>query len=138
MKRTDEKYIRGMDSARAVLYADLEEAQGRYEGAVERVLWGDDEEKMENILIVSRHPAAIEFIRAQRPELANAPVLAQATTEDVRGKHVIGNLPLALCALAESVEVVEFAGAPPRGQEYTIEDMIAAGARLRRYIVNGT
>lgn len=86
-------------------------------------------------VIVSRHPAAIEFIRREAPEFASALVLAQANTEDVAGRIVAGNLPLHLAALAAEVVAVEFAGAPPRGQEYGLADMDAAGARLRRYRV---
>jgi hypothetical protein len=86
-------------------------------------------------VIVSRHPAAIEFVRRERPDLADAPVVAQATAEDVRGRRVFGNLPMNLAALAAEVWVIEFSGDPPRGQEYTLAEMDAAGARLARYVV---
>lgn len=87
-------------------------------------------------VIVSRHPAAIEFIQRCHPlETSAAPVLASATPEDVRGKVVYGNLPLHLAALAEEVWAVEFSGTPPRGTEYGVEEMEAAGACLRRYRV---
>jgi hypothetical protein len=86
-------------------------------------------------VIVSRHPAAVEFIRRAAPEFAGAPVLAEAKPEDVRGKIVAGNLPLHLAALAEEVWAVEFEGEPPRGREYGLEEMLAAGAALRRYRV---
>lgn len=66
---------------------------------------------------------------------AEIPVLAQATAEDVRGKVVAGNLPLHLACLARSVHTIEFEGQPPRGQEYTLEDMRTAGARLVSYTV---
>lgn len=86
-------------------------------------------------VIVSRHPAAVEFIRSVAPEFADAPVLQVAGEDDVRSKVVAGNLPLHLAALAEEVWVVEFTGEPPRGQEYSLEDMRRAGAVLRRYKV---
>ncbi len=92
------------------------------------------QEKKEMNIIVSRHPAAVEFIRRERPETAEAPVVAQATESDVKGKVVFGNLPLHLAAAAREVWVIEFTQ-PPRGQEYTIEEMYAAGARLRAYRV---
>jgi hypothetical protein len=90
---------------------------------------------MKDTIIVSRHPAAIAFIRRERPELADAPVLVSASAEDVRGKRVFGNLPLALAALAAEVWVVEFAGDPPRGAEFGLAEMDAAGARLAGYVV---
>lgn len=86
-------------------------------------------------VIVSRHPAAIQFIREEAPEFAEAPVLASATEADVRGRVVAGNLPLHLAAEAAVVVAVEFEGAPPRGAEYSLDDMRAAGARLARYVV---
>ena len=86
-------------------------------------------------LVVSRHPAAIEFIRAAEPEFAGALVLASATPDDVRGKSVAGNLPLPLAALAAEVIAVEFSGAAPRGVEYGLSEMRAAGAHLVRYKV---
>lgn len=86
-------------------------------------------------IIVSRHPAAVEFIHHDAPEFRGAPVMATATPEDVTGKVVAGNLPLHLAALAAEVVAVEFAGAPPRGQEYGLAEMQAAGARLARYKV---
>lgn len=86
-------------------------------------------------IIVSRHPAAVEFIRREAPEFADALVLAQATADDVRGATVAGNLPLHLAALAAEVWAVEFEGGPPRGAEYGVAEMDAAGARLTRYVV---
>jgi hypothetical protein len=87
-------------------------------------------------IIVSRHPAAIEFIRAwASEEFGAAPVAASATADDVRAKAVAGNLPLHLAAVAAEVWAVEFDGPPPRGAEYSTRDMVAAGARLARYRV---
>ena len=88
-----------------------------------------------NVIIVSRHPAAVEFIRRAGELPASVPVLSSVTAEDVRGKVVYGNLPLHLAAEARAVVAVEFTGPPPRGQEYTLADMEAAGARLRLYRV---
>ncbi len=90
---------------------------------------------MTEYIIVSRHPAAVEFIRTTLTATAGAPVKEQVGPDDVRGKIVVGNLPLHLAALAAQVVVVEFTGAPPRGQEYGIAEMRAAGARLARYTV---
>lgn len=62
-------------------------------------------------------------------------VIASATRDDVRDKVVYGDLPLHLACLAREVWVVEFEGTPPRGQEYTLADMLDAGACLRPYVV---
>jgi hypothetical protein len=90
---------------------------------------------MSHYIIVSRHPAAIAFIRETDPRFANAPVVAHATADDVRGRHVAGNVPMHLAALATRVTAVEFTGTPPRGAEYTVGDMRAAGARVATYEV---
>lgn len=90
---------------------------------------------MSKFIIVSRHPAAIEFIRANDVRFKDASVIESATPEDVRGAVVAGNLPLYLAALATQVVAVEFTGAPPRGNEYGQAEMIAAGARLATYSV---
>jgi hypothetical protein len=85
-------------------------------------------------VIVSRHPGAIAFIR-EVVGWETAPVVEQATAADVVDKVVAGNLPLHLACLCEEVWVVEFTGPPPRGLEYGVEEMRAAGARIRMYSV---
>lgn len=91
---------------------------------------------MQQYIIVSRHPAAIEFIRRNDARFMTAPVITgNATPSDVLGCIVAGNLPLSLARYAAEVVAVEFDGIPPRGAEYTAEDMVTAGARLARYLV---
>lgn len=90
---------------------------------------------MADILIVSRHPAAIEFCRSHAP-FAHAEVLTgTVSASDVRGRVVAGVLPFALAAECARFYAVEFTGAPPRGQEYSCAEMRAAGARLVEYRV---
>lgn len=86
-------------------------------------------------VIVTRHHATVLFIRQELPEFREAPVLASAEPDDVRGLVVAGNLPLHLAALADHVIAVEFAGQPPRGREYGLDEMRAAGAQLVAYRV---
>lgn len=89
-----------------------------------------------DIVIVSRHPAGIQFVQDHLASLGleNAPVIAQATAADIRGKVVYGNVPMHLAAEAALVCAIEF-DTPPRGAEYTMADMVAAGARIRAYTV---
>jgi len=87
-------------------------------------------------VIVSRHPAAIEFIRNELPEFSDAPVLASASADDVRDAHVAGNLPLDLAAVANCVRAIVYPeGKAPRGTEYTLADMYNAGARIQLFYV---
>jgi len=93
---------------------------------------------MGKFVIISRHAAAVEFIRANDSRFVEAPVITgNATPDDVRGRIVAGNIPLNLAALADEVVAVEFDGAPPRGAEYGMPEMVSAGARLASYIVKG-
>jgi putative CRISPR-associated protein (TIGR02620 family) len=87
-------------------------------------------------VVVSRHAGAIEWLRRRFPDISNgAEILATAGPDDVRGRIIIGNVPLQLAALADEVWAIEFAGAPPRGAEYGVDDMERAQARVHRYRV---
>ena len=87
-------------------------------------------------VIVTRHRGLVEWLRRKGIE---GEVIAHATEDDVRGKDVIGNLPLHLANVALSVTVVDMPYLPPelRGQDLSPEQMDEAGATLRRYVVVG-
>lgn len=116
-----------------------------------------------NMVIVSRHEGALEWIRrhldvgtdyrldvhrvygASRYDamavidnndvvIAEIPILAKADPADIRAKVVVGNVPLCLAAEAAEVMAIEF-DSPPRGAEHTADDMERAGARFNRYVV---
>jgi len=89
---------------------------------------------MSEYVIVSRHPAAVQFVREELGLGEDVPVLATADAANVRDKVVAGNIPLHLACLCRYVVAVEF-DTPPRGAEYTLEDMRRAGAHLKRYRV---
>ena len=57
---------------------------------------------MEKILI-SRHENTTARLKAEFNLGEDVPVVVQASAEDVRGKHVFGNLPLNLAAMAKKV-----------------------------------
>jgi hypothetical protein len=63
------------------------------------------------------------------------PVVSEARVSDVLGRHIFGNIPLHLAAWAARVTAVTFAGVPPRGAEYTLAQMDAAGALLETFEV---
>jgi len=85
-------------------------------------------------IIVSRHAATIQYLLERWP---SARVLEHAEPADVLGRVVAGNLPLQLAQYCAAIVAVEFTGAPPRGQELTADDLVAAGVRLRAYVVHG-
>jgi putative CRISPR-associated protein (TIGR02620 family) len=87
-------------------------------------------------IIVSRHEGAIAWLLS-KPEIAaqNPPVLrGDVSAEDVSGNIVYGNLPMHLAALAAEINIVEFIAAPPRGVDYTMEQM-KENAVIRKYHV---
>jgi hypothetical protein len=116
---------------------------------------------MSDIVVVSRHRAALEFIAdilggTYNPGITDEkgvllpciavpagdggddliPIITgNATRSQVEGKIVYGNIPHDLSDCAAEVRTIEFEGTPPRGVEYTLEDMRKAGAKIGRYVV---
>lgn len=86
------------------------------------------------IVIVSRHAGAVAWLAQQG---ITGPVIAQAAADDVRGKVVVGNLPLHLVAEAHQVGWIDMPYLSPadRGRDLTPAEMEAAGAAVRWYIV---
>ena len=82
------------------------------------------EEMKKRILVVTRHPALVEYLREQGIISGSVEVISHATPEQVEGRHVIGVLPLHLAAVAKSVTVVPLnVPAELRGQELNLEQV---------------
>jgi CRISPR-associated protein Csx16 len=86
-------------------------------------------------IIISRHAGAIEWL-AQRG-ITGPVITGNATPDDVRGKVVVGALPLHLAALAVKIGSIDMPGlrADQRGKDLTPAEMDAAGACIRWYVV---
>ena len=82
---------------------------------------------MSNVVIVSRHAGQVEWLKERG---ITGEIIPHATPEQVRGKDVVGNLPLHLAALANSVAAVNLPNLPAdlRGQDLTPAQMDEAGA----------
>lgn len=75
-----------------------------------------------NKVVITRHPALVELLieKGLIPQGTN--VITHANPDDVRGKDVIGVLPLSLAALAASVTEIPLTLAPEdRGKELGID-----------------
>ncbi len=85
-------------------------------------------------VIVSRHTGAVEWLRRQG---ITGEVIAHASADNVRGKHVIGALPLHLASLAAKITTIDMPALPVewRGRDLTPEEMDIAGATLATYVV---
>lgn len=90
------------------------------------------------VVIVSRHPGAVQWLREDHASLLREDykVIPQVDDPSLLGAaKCIGNLPMHLAARCLEYYAIEFRGAPPRGTECSAEDMRAAGACLRKYRV---
>lgn len=87
-------------------------------------------------IIVTRHAGLVEYLREQGIASADAPVIDHATPELVRGKRVVGVLPLHLAVhAAEVVEVPMNIPASLRGQELTAKETAQHAAPPVSYTV---
>ena len=91
-------------------------------------------------VIVTRHKSLVEYLTQKGilPLHSKARVITHASEKDVKGKHVIGVLPLRLASLAASItEVPLDLPADLRGRELTLQDIIRyAGAPITYSIKN--
>ena len=88
-------------------------------------------------VVVTRHPALVEYLTELGVVPAGTEVVAHATAEQVRGRHVFGVLPLHLAAEAASVtEVTLRVPAELRGVELTLEQVRQFAGPLTTYKVS--
>lgn len=90
---------------------------------------------MPEVIIVTRHAGAVEWLKEQGIE---GEILAHVDNpEKIRGKICIGALPLHLAAEAVVVGTIDLPGLTPeqRGKDLTVQEMINAAAILRWYRV---
>ena len=86
-------------------------------------------------LIITRHQGAVAWLEAQG--ITGEVISHVASADEVRGRIVIGPLPLYLAAATEKIGSIDMPGLrlDQRGQDLTPEQMDAAGAVLRWYVV---
>ena len=88
-------------------------------------------------VVVTRHPALVEYLTELGVVPAGTEVVTHATAEQVRGRHVFGVLPLHLAAEAASVtEVTLRVPAELRGVELTLEQVRQFAGPLVEYKVS--
>ena len=84
-------------------------------------------------VIVTRHPALVEFLREQG---IVGEVVSHATEDTVKGKHVFGVLPMRLASLCgRFTEVSLTVPAELRGKELTLEDIKGLNPTLTEWVV---
>lgn len=89
-------------------------------------------------LVVTRHPALIEYLREIGLVTGEIEVLPRAQPHDVAGRVVYGVLPYHLAACAEVlIYIPMFAPAWLQGKDFTIEQIRQYAGRPIEYKVHG-
>ena len=89
-----------------------------------------------NTIIVTRHAALIDYLIAEGHATADTPHVSHVTPDDVRGKHVIGVLPMHLAALTASItEIPLDIPADMRGKELSLADLRNYARPAVKYVV---
>ena len=75
-------------------------------------------------VIVTRHKALVEYLVNKGIVSKDSQVISHATASDIRGKHVIGVLPMHMAALARTItEIPLDIPAEMRGKELSLEQV---------------
>ena len=87
-------------------------------------------------VVVTRHPALVEYLLHIGMIDSRAEVVTHASPDVVRGKHVVGILPLDLAALTASITTVPLdLPVDLRGVELTLEQVKAHAGTPKTYVV---
>lgn len=88
-------------------------------------------------IVITRHPALVEYLKATGMVPENVEVLEHATPEVVEGHHVFGVLPHCLSCLTNLYTAIPLnIPAELRGQELTLEGMYKYAGKPETYSVN--
>ena len=87
-------------------------------------------------IIVTRHPALVEYLKEMEIIDGNERMITHATEEDIRGKDVIGVLPLSLASVANRVTEVTLNLTPEmRGRELSLDEIRSVAGDITTYTV---
>ncbi len=87
-------------------------------------------------IIVTRHPALIEYLKRNGYVTGNVKHISHANKEDIEGKHVFGILPLWLaCHTGKMTEVQLRLPPEKRAIELSIDDIEFYAVRPKTYII---
>lgn len=87
-------------------------------------------------VIVTRHKALVEYLVTRGIVGSDVPVIAHATPEDIKGRHVYGVLPLSLAKLAGAITEIPLHLPPElRGKELSLEQVKKYSKEPATYVV---
>jgi hypothetical protein len=88
-------------------------------------------------VVVTRHPALIQYLLKHGIVSKDARVIAHASPEDIMGRRVVGVLPLHLAALAREVTEIPLALRPEhRGKELSLDELEEIAQPPRTYVID--
>lgn len=77
---------------------------------------------MTDVIVITRHQGLVDYLLEIGLITPDTPVISHASADDVRGRDVIGVLPLHLAALANTVIEIPLALTPEdRGKDLPVE-----------------
>lgn len=90
---------------------------------------------MSEKIVVTRHKGLVQYLIEENIVDKNTKVISDARIDDVRGKHVIGIIPLWLMAYADKVTVVKLRIPPDlRGKDLPSDDVrFYSSSRIKTY-----
>ena len=91
-----------------------------------------------NTIVVTRHPALVQYLQEIGITTGSEPVHGHITDPAIlRGKHVIGVLPLSLAASASTITEVPLSLTPEdRGKELSIERVREIAGQPQTYVIS--
>ena len=88
------------------------------------------------MILVTRHPALVEWFGIHHPELFFTEILSHASEEDVRDQDVVGVLPMRLASCCGTfTELSLEVPAHLRGKELSVQDIDSCNPTLTQYRV---
>jgi len=92
-----------------------------------------------NKIVVTRHKGLVQYLINKGLITKDVPVISHATVDDVRGKHVIGVLPLWLAVYTDKMTIVKLRiPTNMRGKELTEEEVATLAPQPRTYKIHKT
>jgi len=85
-------------------------------------------------IIVTEHPAVIDYIRELLPQFKGARVLPSVSAQDAKGASIAGDIPVSVAAEAKEVFALCFNASPPKGRRLTVTQLRLYGAHIKRLL----
>ena len=90
-------------------------------------------------IVVTRHSGLVDYMISRGIIDESTPVISHATVDDIRGKHVIGIIPIWLAVYADKMTIIKLRiPESMRNTELTLRQIERFASMPRTYRVNKT